>query len=241
MRVGLLALLCCCYCQMAAAELLRIGFGTHKPPYIFEGEPRGLEYELVMAAASRGGLQLTPYYAPMERLHLMLARGELDAIATTSAQSGVPAFYSDAYIEYHNVAVALASRHLPIIRIADMAGYSMSTYQRARYLLGPEFQAMAERNPLYREEALQINRNRLLYSGRVDLIVGDLRIFKYFNAQVADQVDVSQPLSYFALFPNTPYSVGFRQAAPRELFNLGLKALRESGDYLRIEQRYAEP
>ena len=240
MRVGLLALLCCCYCQMAAAELLRIGFGTHKPPYIFEGEPRGLEYELVMAAASRGGLQLTPYYAPMERLHLMLARGELDAIATTSVQSGVPAFYSDAYIEYHNVAVALASRHLSITRIADMAGYSMSTYQRARYLLGPEFQAMAERNPLYREEALQINRNRLLYSGRVDLIVGDLRIFKYFNAQVADQVDVSQPLSYFALFPNTPYSVGFRQAAPRELFNLGLKALRESGDYLRIEQRYAE-
>ena len=241
MRVGLLALLCCCYCQMAAAELLRIGFGTHKPPYIFEGEPRGLEYELVMAAASRGGLQLTPYYAPMERLHLMLARGELDAIATTSAQSGVPAFYSDAYIEYHNVAVALASRHLPITRIADMAGYSMSTYQRARYLLGPEFQAMAERNPLYREEALQINRNRLLYSGRVDLIVGDLRIFKYFNAQVADQVDVSQPLSYFALFANTAYSVGFRQAAPRELFNQGLKVLRESGDYLRIEQRYVEP
>lgn len=241
MRVGLLALLCCCYCQMAAAELLRIGFGTHKPPYIFEGEPRGLEYELVMAAAKRGGLQLTPYYAPMERLHLLLARGELDAIATTSAQSGVSAFYSDAYIEYHNVAVALASRHLPITRIADMARYSMSTYQRARYLLGPEFQAMAERNPLYREEALQINRNRLLYSGRVDLIVGDLRIFKYFNAQVADQVDVSQPLSYFALFPRTAYSVGFRQAAPRELFNQGLKALRESGDYQRIEQRYAEP
>lgn len=94
-----------------------------------------------MAAASRGGLQLTPYYAPMERLHLMLARGELDAIATTSVQSGVPAFYSDAYIEYHNVAVALASRHLPITCIADMAGYSMSTYQRAR-LYTPRIAAM---------------------------------------------------------------------------------------------------
>ena len=137
--------------------------------------------------------------------------------------------------------MALASGNLAIVNIADMARYSISTYQRARYLLGPTFQAMAERNPLYREEALQINRNRLLYSGRVDLIVGDLRIFKYFNAQVADQGDVSQPLSYFALCPNTPYSVGCRQAAPRELFNQGLKALRESGDYLRIEQRYAEP
>lgn len=241
MRAGLLALLCCCYCQMAVAELLRIGFGTHKPPYIFEGEPRGLEYDVVMAAATRGGLQLTPYYAPMERLHLMLARGELDAIATTGMQSGVPAFYSDTYIEYHNVAVALASRHLSILSFADMGRYSISTYQRARYLLGPEFQSMAERNPLYREEALQINRNRLLYSGRTDLIIGDLRIFKYFNTQVADQVDVTQALTYYPLFPSTPYSVGFRQASQRDAFNQGLKALRDSGDYLRIEQRYAEP
>ena len=241
MRIGLLVVLCCCYCQLAAAELLRVGFGTHKPPYIFEGEPRGLEYELVMSAASRGGLQLTPYYAPMERLHWMLARGELDAIATTNSQSGVTAFYSDAYIEYHNVAVALARRQLSISRIADLGQHSISTYQRARYLLGPEFQAMAEHNPQYREEALQINRNRLLFSGRVELIIGDLRIFKYFNTQVADQVDVSQALTYYLLFPSTPYSVGFRQAAPCALFNQGLKALRESGDYQRIEQRYAEP
>ena len=225
----------------ALAESLRIGFGTNKPPYVFEGLSRGLEYEIVVAAVRASGDEVAVRYAPMERLHLMLARGELDAIATTSAQSGVPAFYSDAYIEYHNVAVALASRHLPITRIADMAGYSMSTYQRARYLLGPEFQAMAERNPLYREEALQINRNRLLYSGRTDLIIGDLRIFKYFNTQVADQVDVTQALTYYPLFPSTPYSVGFRQASQRDAFNQGLKALRESGDYLRIEQRYAEP
>ncbi|MDZ7922463.1 MAG: transporter substrate-binding domain-containing protein [Marinagarivorans sp.] len=240
MRAGLLALLCCCYGQMAAAELLRIGFGTHKPPYIFEGEPRGLEYDLVMGAAARGGLQLSPYFAPMERLHLMLARGELDAIATTSVRSGVPAFYSDAYIEYHNVAVALTSRQLSITSIADLGRYSISTFQRAHFLLGSDFQAMARRNPLYREEALQINRNRLLYAGRVDLVIGDRRILRYFNTQVADQVDVSQPLSYYPLFPPTPYSVGFRQAGQRDLFNQGLKALRESGDYQRIEQRYAE-
>lgn len=241
MRLGLLAWLFCCCCQVASADLLRVGFGTHKPPYIFEGEPQGLEYDLVMAAATLGGLQVTPYYAPMERLHLMLARGELDAIATTSVKSGVPAFYSDAYVEYHNVAVALASRQLQITHIADMARYSVSSFQRARYLLGSEFQVMAERNPQYREEALQINRNRLLYSGRVDLIVCDVRIFKYFNAPVADQVDVSQPLTYFKLFSSTPYSVGFRQSGPREQFNQGLEALRASGDYQRIQQRYAEP
>ena len=156
MRAGLLALLCCCYCQMAAAELLRIGFGTHKPPYIFEGEPRGLEYELVMAAASRGGLQLTPYYAPMERLHLAIGRGELDGIATTNAYSGVQVFYSQPYIHCQNVAMALTSRGYRITRMPDLGQYSISSFQRARYLLGPEFQAMAEANPRYREEAQQI-------------------------------------------------------------------------------------
>ena len=33
----------------ATAEELRIGFGTHKPPYIFQGEQRGLEYDIVVA------------------------------------------------------------------------------------------------------------------------------------------------------------------------------------------------
>ena len=100
---------------------------------------------------------------------------------------------------------------------------------------------MKEANPRYREEAQQINRNRLLYSGRVDVVVGDSRILRYFNHEVAKQVDTSQPLTWYMLLPATPYSVGFRQAAPRELFNQGLKVLRESGDYLRIEQRYVEP
>ena len=225
----------------ALAESLRIGFGTNKPPYVFEGLSRGLEYEIVVAAVRASGDEVAVRYAPMERLHLAIGRGELDGIATTNAYSGVQVFYSQPYIQCQNVAMALTSRGYRITRMPDLGQYSISSFQRARYLLGPEFQAMAERNPLYREEALQINRNRLLYSGRVDLIVGDLRIFKYFNAQVADQVDVSQPLSYFALFANTAYSVGFRQAAPRELFNQGLKVLRESGDYLRIEQRYIEP
>ena len=41
----------------ACGETLRVGFGTHKPPYVFEGEPRGLAYELVDRAAHLAGFQ----------------------------------------------------------------------------------------------------------------------------------------------------------------------------------------
>lgn len=239
MRIWIVALLLAVGGQVQA-DVLRLGFGSNKPPYVFEYESRGLEYDLVMAAARQADFQVEVHYAPMERLHLMLQRGELDAIATVNAQSGEAFFYSDTCIEYYNMAIALSKRHLSLNSVADLGAYSISSFQRARVLLGREFQRMAEHNPHYHEEAQQIARNRLLYSGRVDVVVADQRIFRYFNSQVADQVDVSQPVTYYALFPPTLYSVGFRQAPQRDLFNQGLKAIRASGEYLRIEQRYAQ-
>ncbi|MHA6493977.1 substrate-binding periplasmic protein [Pseudomonas borbori] len=225
--------------QLLMAEHLRLGFGTHKPPYIFENEPRGLEYEIINAAATLAGLQVEVFYAPMERLHLLLQRDQVDAIATTSERSGVSAFYSDPYIHYQNVAVSLRARQYPIKQIADLKDYSVSAFQRARHLLGDEFRQMAEANPRYREEANQIARNRLLYSGRVDVVIADVRILQYFNREVYDQVDVSQPLSWFRLFEPTPYQVGFRLQQQRDQFNQGLATLRASGQYAAIERKYA--
>jgi polar amino acid transport system substrate-binding protein len=233
-----LGLLLLCLAAGAFGETLRIGFGTHKPPYVFEGEPRGLEFELVDRAAQLAGFDMEAYYTPMERLHLMLHRGEIDAITTTNESSGVEAFYSQVYVHYHNAAVALAARGYRIERIADLGDYSISAFQRARLLLGPEFQRMAESNPRYREEAHQINRNRLLYSGRVEVVIGDARIIHYFNREVAGQVDVSQPLAWYPLFAPTAYQVGFRLDAQRRRFDQGLRRLRESGEYQEIAQRY---
>jgi polar amino acid transport system substrate-binding protein len=223
----------------ASAQTLRLGFGTDKPPYVFENQARGLEYDIVVTAAERAGFTLQVEYAPMERLHLRLRRGEIDAIATTNELSGVTAFYSDVYIQYQNAAVALRSRQLDIQSISDLGRYSVSAFQRARFLLGSEFQAMAHSNPRYREEAYQITRNRLLYSGRVDVVVSELRILHYFNREVHTQVDVSQPLEIFSIFPATHYKLGCRLESDCQGFNRGLANIRESGEYAAIERRYA--
>lgn len=231
---------CVLLCSLSvSAQALRVGFGTHKPPYIFENQARGLEHDIVMTAAQRGGMEPVAYYAPMERLSLMLSKGQLDVIATTNERSGGAIFYSDAYIRYQNVAVALRSRNLDIQRISDLVGYSVNAFQRARFLLGSEYQAMAENNPRYREEAFQIARNRMLYSGRVDVVVTDMRILRYFNREVYAQVDVSQPLALYPIFAPTDYKLGCRQQADCERFNQGLAAIRESGEYRTIGRRYA--
>lgn len=240
MPVRLWVCLLLLFAPLVQGETLRIGFGTHKPPYVFEGEARGLEYDIVAAAVRAAGYDMQARHAPMERLHLSLRRGELDGIATTNTHSGIQAHYSATYIHYHNVAMALTSRGYRIGSIAELGKYSISSFQRARHLLGPEFQAMAEANPRYREEAQQINRNRLLYSGRIDLVIGDPRILRYFNREVAEQVDTRQPLTLYMLFPPTPYSVGFRLRSQRERFDRGLADIRASGEYLEIERRYVD-
>jgi len=222
-----------------SAQALRVGFGTHKPPYIFENEARGLEHDIVMTAAQRGGLAPVAYYAPMERLNLMLSKGLIDVIATTNERSGGNIFYSNVYIRYQNVAVALRSRNLDIQHISDLGRYSVNAFQRARFLLGSEYQAMAETNPRYREEAFQIARNRMLYSGRVDVVVTDMRILRYFNREVYTQVDVTQPLTLYPIFAATGYKLGCRQQADCQRFNLGLETIRSNGEYVAIERRYA--
>ncbi|MCY1555318.1 hypothetical protein D9M68_919690 [compost metagenome] len=135
--------------------------------------------------------------------------------------------------------MALRARHYKIERIADLGRYSVSAFQRARFLLGSEFKAMAQSNPHYREEAHQIARNRLLYSGRIDVVVADVRILRYFNREVYTQVDVSQPLAWYPLFAPTPYQVGFRLKDQRDQFNRGLAAIRANGEYSAIERKYA--
>jgi len=230
-----------CLSSAVVAETLRIGFGSDKPPYIYEEERRGLEFDIVVEASRRAGFAVQPFFAPMERLHHMQSKGELDAIVTTNPNSGLKAFYSLPYIEYRNVAAALASRRLKIEKISDLEKYSVSAFQRARKLLGPEFEAMAEKNPNYREEAQQIARNRLLFGKRVDVIVGDRRIIEYFSGKVGDRVDVKQPLIWYELFPPTPYHVAFRSDVVRQRFDRGLEALQKSGEYAAIEQRYRSP
>ena len=95
-------LLCCALISplcVADRHALRVGFGTHKPPYVFEGEQRGLEVEIVAAAMQAAGLSMKVEHAPMERLQLMLSRRQLDAMATTNVQGSVEAHLSQPYLQ----------------------------------------------------------------------------------------------------------------------------------------------
>lgn len=217
---------------------LLVGFGMHKPPYVFEKEDTGLEVEIFREAARAAGYEVKTFYGPMERIKAMLIKGQLDAITNTNSNETLNVYNSVPFIEYHNYAIALKSRNLEIKTIADLKKFSISSFQRARILLGNEFAKMADANPNYHEFADQKLRNIQLYKKRVDVVIADKRIFEYFNTQLDKSMDQHQEITYFNLFKPYNYQAAFRTEEVMRNFNAGLAEIKKNGTYRKIENKY---
>lgn len=227
--------------QQDPERTLRVGMGPDKPPYVILESGRGLDVDLVRGALAGAGYRVETVHAPQERIYLMFRNGELDAVAATHADSGLPAYYSDAYINYSNVAVSLERRQLAAEHVEDLINHSVVAFQRASKLLGARFEQMSERNPRYHEVALPVQRNLMLYAGRVDYVITEERIFRTQNASIAGQVDITQPIRVHRVLAPTAYSMAFADAEVRDRFNRALRQLRSSGQYAEIMHRYGDP
>ena len=67
----------------------------------------------------------------------------------------------------------------------------------------------------------------------------DRRIIEHYNRMLEGDLDTRQALTWYPLFPPTPYTVAFRDAGHCDAFDRGLEALRRGGEYAAIERRYA--
>lgn len=224
----------------ALAEPARVllGVGTHKPPYIFEGEARGLEYEIVTAALREAGVQVEVRHAPAERLAAMLNSGTLDAVAGLDSDGGGKRYLSQRYLSSQAMAVALARDGLEINSVADLQRYSVNAFQRARYALGQEFSQVAQAHPQYRESSSQITGGLMLYAERVQVAIIDPLVFAHLREQMDERVSTAAPLRWYRIFEPLHYQVSFRDRGLRDRFDQGLTRLKETGVYQQIVQRY---
>lgn len=226
--------------SLAATPVIQVGVGLTKPPYIMGPGQGGIEYEIAEKALEAGGYRMTAQHLPPARALALLRVGKLDAMLTVDEGIGGNNFFSDPYMHYQNVATTLASRGIHLRGIADLDQYSVAAFQNASLILGPEFKALAERHRDYKEHSQQITQNRLLYAGRVDVVVGDRLIFQYLNRQVDASIDTTQPVTYHMIFRPSPRKAVFRDKALRNAFNAGLKTIRKNGTIAAIYKKYNE-
>ena len=221
-------------------QIVTVAFGESLEPYVIPQLEAGIELDIVRAALKTQQFDMKPLFLSQKRLPQALSDRKIDAVATIVPESGAKGAYSDVYISYEDVAITLAQRRLTISKIADLAPYSISAFPLAGQYLGSEFAALTARHPDYHETGNQIDQNRLLYRGSVDVVVADHRIFAYMNKRM--QVDFNeqpQAVAYHDIFIKLPYRMLFRQPSLRDAFNKGLKLIQQNGEYQRILKRYS--
>lgn len=222
------------------AEEVKIGLRP-VPPYVIPdtaGGYTGLEYEIIKEALAVKGHTLKVETMPLARLVELFKSGALQAAAPILPSTNSGGTLSTSYLTYNNVAMALESSNLNLKTLADLKDKSIVAFQTANKALGPDFAKAVEGNSQYREEAQQITQIRLLYSNRVQLVVGESRILNYFRKSPEIGVSTAAPVKEFPIFPPTNYTVAFRDAKLAEDFNAGLAAIKASGLYDRLIAKY---
>lgn len=224
--------------QEVTPREVQVGMGLPKPPYIMESGTAGLDYDIAKQALAAGGYKMVAQMLPQTRALAMLRAGQLDGMLSTTEGIGGQDYFTDTYIVYQNVATTLTSRHLKLRQVEDLAGYSVAAFQNASMLLGERFTLVMSGHSDYRELPSQITQNKLLFTGRVDVVVGDRLIFHYFIDKLERQINATQAVTYHRIFPEIPRKAVFREARVRDAFNAGLKTIRSNGTYDAIVKQY---
>jgi len=225
----------------AFARELKIVFSQYTPPYVFENGT-GIVVDVVRAAFEPAGHNVIPVYAPISRAFKLFADNQVDGTTIIQESSGLKAYYSDNFMQYHNRAFALKARNLEVHSIDDLANKSVVGFQAAKIYLGKEFDHMASGNPKYKEMAQQEAQTHMLLLGRTDIAVMDESIFRYYRVKLIAEgkADRMQEIDAFDIFPPTPYKTAFRDAKLRDEFNNGLATMRKNGRYDAIYRKYVE-
>ncbi|WP_174873685.1 substrate-binding periplasmic protein [Vogesella oryzae] len=234
-----LLLLCCLLPGPAAAAVLRLAVGLAKPPYVEEGGNSGMEVELAVRTLQLAGHQPQIVQVPQARGLAMLQEGAVDAMITLIPGADSKLFYSQPLLYYRNRAIVLLHSGIVLRQPADLARYSVASFQNARLLFGSEYSKAVMMSPGYSEHADQDTLNRLLLNHRVDVVVSDELIFRANHSQ-QDLAGRRQAVIAYALFGNSPRHVGFRSDQYRREFDSALLKLKSSGEYERILQFYRD-
>lgn len=224
------------------ANEVTVSAGLTRSPYLMVNTKNGIEIDIVKEALLRAGHYANFRYHPYRTGFRKFKDNEFDALllANTSVPIG-DVFFSKPYITYQNVAISLTKNKLTVNDIDDLVGKKVIAFSQATKYLGDSFLAKT-RNFLLYKELLQVPQQiKMLFSGRVDVIIIDINIFKYFfNKLETSAVDMTQGYKVHPIFNPYPYSVAFHSKELAGAFDQGLAQLKESGGIKRIIDRYIE-
>jgi len=221
-------------------QILRVGFGLERPPFVFKNHKDGLEIELINAIAKEMKYTVIASFWPNARGYNALKNKSID-IYTIGTQSLADEFYlSDTYMSFDNVLISKGDNPQEISQFSDLRGKRLAAFQGADFLV-KEITEIKDELSLYIETPRQITQIHLLYKERVDFLFSEKKVFEY-NLKRAFASGELAPLGraykIHRVVPPTLYSAAFNDPILRDKFNAALRRLKKSGAYAQIMSKY---
>ncbi|MGB1237264.1 MAG: substrate-binding periplasmic protein [Pseudomonadales bacterium] len=223
------------YTQLAAATELRVAVPYSMPPYASTDTKSGIVVDIIAHTLQRTGHQSRFDFLPNNRLSSAFERGTYDVsfgIPVTLDSEQV--YFSDALLNFENMAISLSSSAFTIERIDDLAGKRIIAFRNAAKFLGPAFSKLVHANPQYAEVTKQQVQLQLLLKGRTDVVIMERRIFRYFAKALGTRQLQGQRFVEHPLFDIKERLCAFRDKALRDKFDLALADFKKTPKYSQL-------
>lgn len=223
-----------------AKELLLVA-GLEKPPYVIPTTDSGFEIELMQEVFAILDHEISVIYVPYGRTFKIMKQIKADIGLTLTSSSGVKnELLTVPYVVYQNVAISLNQNKIEITKVSELQSYSIVAFQNADKILGIEFDQASKVSPLYFEVPDQHRQVSLLLDGRVEVIIMDVNIFKYFSNVIAGSSQISK-VNVHSIFPSTYYRAAIESATLRQSFNQAFTEYIKTDQYKKLLEKYDMP
>lgn len=207
---ALLLILCCSFASVASQSKapLLVGLSQNSVPQK-QGNTIQFETELFRQLLAELGYQAEFIAAPHARLTRMLQNKQLDMAARQGGEPVAGLFYSQPYLEFHNLVFALSDFPDQLHSLQDMSRYSVASFQNASKILGPEFALAMQTAVSFREVVDHDQAIEMLQQRRIELLVLDKITF---YRRWAEKEFKPHQVRSFDLFPKAKHHIGFTDA-----------------------------
>ncbi|WP_158970537.1 ABC transporter substrate-binding protein [Paraglaciecola sp. L3A3] len=224
--------------SVIAAETITVMSGINKPPYVIQKENSGFEIELIHSIISSMGKSAEFSYVNYGRASKMLYMQGVDAVMSTNKKVFVDeSVLTEPYIYYQNVAISLAENNFKINTITDLAKHSIVSFQLAHKVLGQLFYNAAMSSPMYVQMSDQARQPEMLFRKRTDIVIAEKQIFYSLLAQ-SSWASKADDAKVHYVFPKTAYSMAFKDRNNVALFNVALRKVLATKEYIQLRLKY---
>ncbi|MCL1097809.1 transporter substrate-binding domain-containing protein [Shewanella gelidii] len=203
-------------------------------PYFYPQQPGGIQYELLNAALTRQNMFIKRVTLAPNRRALRLVLSEAEDCLVNAPENIPQLHYTQSLNEYQNSVFTLTDSRLLLNEVEDLETISLLAFQNASKFLGARFSQMVKNNPNYNEIDNQQSQIFMLFTGRVQAIVLERRIFEFYRQMLATRVDTSKSVTEFALFKKAPRKVACRNKRIVQRLDAAIADLRNTPQYQKI-------